>query len=253
LKALSVIGESKSGKTTIIENIIRELKKRKYSVGSVKEIHYQDFAMDTEGTNTYRHMQAGAQVVTARGNRETDILFPEKLSIEEILKFYSQDYVIMEGVRDYNLPKILCAKSRKDIDKILDGSVFAISGVIANEMESYKGLPVIDGVGDILELVDLIEKKVYRILPDFPPECCSMCGYSCRELGNKILKGEAKREDCVISSGKVQLKVGGKNIEMVPFVKGILRDTLLGVVQNLKGYKKGSKIEVKIDGEDFFK
>ncbi|MGM0367697.1 MAG: molybdopterin-guanine dinucleotide biosynthesis protein B [Actinomycetota bacterium] len=253
MKALSVIGESRSGKTTVIENIIKELRKRKYSVGSIKEIHYRDFAMDTEGTNTYRHGQAGAELVTARGNEETDILFPKKLSIEEILKFYSQDYVIMEGVLDYNLPKIVCAKSREDIDKLLDSSVFVVSGIIANGLESYNGVPAVDGVSSILKLVDLIEEKVYPVLPDFPPECCNRCGYSCRELGNKILKGEAKRKDCVIGSGEVQLKVGGKDIEMVPFVKAILRDTLLGVVKNLKGYEEGKSIEVKINGRDIFK
>lgn len=55
MKVLSVIGTSKTGKTTIIENIIRELRRRRYTVGSVKDIHFEKFAMDTEGTNTDRH------------------------------------------------------------------------------------------------------------------------------------------------------------------------------------------------------
>ncbi len=248
MKALSIIGLSKSGKTTTIENIISGLIKRNYSVGTVKEIHYADFAMDTEGTNTYRHGQAGAEIVAARGNNETDILFPKKLKVEEILKFYSQDYVIMEGVKDYNLPKIICAKNKEGIDNLIDGSIFAISGVISNEIKSYKGIPVVNGIKNREKLIDLIEDKVYRMLPDFPAECCNECGYSCRKLGEMILKGEAKREECVIDSGNIQLKFNGENIKMVPFVKAILRDSLLGMAKNLKGYEPGAKIEVVIDG-----
>lgn len=71
MKVFSVYGITKSGKTTTIENIIRELKRRGYTVGSVKEIHYEKFAIDTEGTNTDRHRRAGAEPVTARGHFET--------------------------------------------------------------------------------------------------------------------------------------------------------------------------------------
>jgi molybdopterin-guanine dinucleotide biosynthesis protein B len=52
MKVFSVIGLSKSGKTTTIENIIKELRRRNYTVGSVKEIHFEKFKMDIEGTFT---------------------------------------------------------------------------------------------------------------------------------------------------------------------------------------------------------
>ena len=75
MKVISICGISDSGKTTTAEHIIKELRRRGYSVGSVKEIHYDQFKMDTEGSNTDRHRRAGSQLVTARGKYETDILF----------------------------------------------------------------------------------------------------------------------------------------------------------------------------------
>ena len=87
MKVFSVVGITQSGKTTTIENIIKELRGRGYSVGSVKEIHFEEFAIDTEGTNTFRHKEAGSQLVTARGNYETDMLFQEKLHIDRLLSF----------------------------------------------------------------------------------------------------------------------------------------------------------------------
>jgi molybdopterin-guanine dinucleotide biosynthesis protein B len=246
MKVFSVVGITESGKTTTIENIIKELKKRGYSVGSVKEIHFEQFAIDTEGSNTYRHKEAGSQLVTARGYYETDILFQEKLSIEKILKFYDHDFVVLEGVIDANVPKIITAHNEKEVLERLDDMVFAISGKLSNTLEEFETLPVINTMNNVERLVDLIEEKVYDKLPDFPEECCDKCGYNCRQLGAMILKGQAIREDCILKNSKVKLQIDGKDIDMVPFVQNILSNAILGVVKELEGYEKGKQITVRI-------
>ena len=246
MKAFSVIGISKTGKTTAIENIIRELKKRNYSIGSIKEIHFDSFAIDVPGTNTDRHRQAGSELVTARGHHETDMMFPTKLPIEKILRYYDQDYVIMEGVKDYNLPKIACADKEDELDEIFDRSVFAVSGKIGARLDEFKGIAAIDPISEAEKLTDLIEEKVFDILPDFPEDCCSGCGFDCRELCCRILEGKSKRSDCIISDSNIRLSIDGKEIDMVPFVQDILKDTLEGVIKNLEGYRKGKTIEIKI-------
>lgn len=246
MKVFSVVGITESGKTTTIENIIKELRKRGYSVGSVKEIHFEQFAIDTEGSNTYRHKEAGSQLVTARGNYETDILFQEKLSVEKILKFYDHDFVVLEGVTDANVPKIITAHNEKEVLERLDDMAFAISGKLSNTLEEFETLPVINTMDNVERLVDLIEEKVYDKLPDFPEECCDKCGYNCRQLGAMILKGQAKREDCILKESKVKLQIDGKDIDMVPFVQNILSNAILGVVKELEGYEKGKQITVRI-------
>lgn len=246
MKVFSVVGITESGKTTTIENIIKELRSRNYSVGSVKEIHFEKFAIDTVGSNTYRHREAGSQLVTARGYFETDILFQEKLRMDEILKFYNHDFVILEGVTDSNVPKIITAHNEKEILERLDDLVFAISGKISNSLDEFEGLPVINTIDNVEKIVDLIEEKVFDKLPDFPEDCCGECGYSCRQLGALILKGKARREDCVLAQSRVKLQIGGKDIEMVPFVQRVLYNTVLGVVKELKGYEEGKEITVRI-------
>jgi molybdopterin-guanine dinucleotide biosynthesis protein B len=251
MKALSVIGITKSGKTTTIENIIKELIRRGFSVGSIKEIHYEKFAIDTEGSNTYRHAAAGAEVVTARGYKETDILFPVQLPVEDILRFYVQDYVVMEGVSDYNVPVILCAHSLKELEEHKEkdyfNRVFAISGVVADSKNDFEKIPVINAEKNISELVDIIVEEVFDILPDFDPECCSACGYNCRELTARILHGISKRADCKLSEAKIILSIDGKSIGMVPFVQSIMKDTIKALVSNLKGYRQGKKIEITLN------
>ena len=117
MRIFSVFGITKSGKTTTVENLIRELRRRRYTVGSIKDIHFEEFAIDTEGTNTYRHKAAGSALVTARGVFETDFLFPEPLSLERILSFYDHDFVIMEGVDDTCAPKIITAHNTAEVDE----------------------------------------------------------------------------------------------------------------------------------------
>ncbi|MCF6097521.1 molybdopterin-guanine dinucleotide biosynthesis protein B [Thermovorax subterraneus] len=168
MKVFSVVGVSGSGKTTAIEVIIKELSRRGYSVGSVKEIHYEQFTMDKPGTDTNRHRQAGSKLIAARGLYETDLLFGERLSMDKILKFYDHDFVILEGVTDFVVPKLLCVRSKQEIEERIDPTVFALSGVIAKYLDRYEGLPVFDPLKDAQKLADYIEARVPRVLPNIP-------------------------------------------------------------------------------------
>ncbi|NYB74407.1 molybdopterin-guanine dinucleotide biosynthesis protein B [Sedimentibacter hydroxybenzoicus DSM 7310] len=246
MKVFSVIGITDSGKTTTIEHIIKELKKRNYSVGTVKHIHFHGFKMDVEGTNTDRHKKAGSSLVTARGEYETDILFQEKLSINEILNFYNHDFVILEGARDTCAPKIVTAHDEEAIEERLDETSFAVSGRIADTINEYKGLPAISAVKDIEKLVNLIEEKVFDRLPDMKDECCKKCGYTCKELCSLILKGKAERGDCILDEQKVVLKINGKAIKMVPFVQKVLFNSVESIVKELEGYNENGDIEICI-------
>src|SRR3972149_10484765 len=60
-KGWLTVGYKKVGKTTLIEKLIAELSNRGYRVGTVKH-HHSDFpvSVDTVGTDTWRHRQAGA-------------------------------------------------------------------------------------------------------------------------------------------------------------------------------------------------
>ena len=250
MKVFSVIGFTKSGKTTTIEAIIKELRRRNYSVGTVKDINYKEFAIDSEGKNTYRHREAGSQLVTARGLSETDVLYPYKMDIHDILRHYDHDYVILEGVEEINAPKIIAAKDIDGIEKKLDERVCLISGRISTEIDSYKGIEVINGIEETEKIVDFIEKNVFELLPSFEPDCCRMCGYDCETLCKMIIKGEKKRSDCIFSLERIQLFVDNKEIQMVPFVQKILTNAVTGVVSELNGYKKDHNIKIEINNNN---
>jgi molybdopterin-guanine dinucleotide biosynthesis protein B len=158
VRVFAVTGFSQSGKTTTLEKLITELGNRGYTVGSVKEIHDRNFTLDAAGTNTDRHKKAGSQPVVARGLSETGVFWPERLEVPRILEFFNHDFVALEGVTDFAAPVILCARTVKDIDKQLCSRVFAVSGVVAGQLTTYAGLPVISALNDPAGLADLVEK-----------------------------------------------------------------------------------------------
>jgi len=248
MKVFSVCGITQSGKTTTIEKIIAELTSRGYRVGSIKEIHNEAFAIDPNPqSNTRRHRDAGAELVCARGLYETDLLFPEKLPVLKILEFYEKDYdyVVMEGVEDIPVPTIITAHNEDDLVQKWTDMAFCISGRFSAQVNEYRNRPAIDATTHITQLVDLIELKVYDRLPDFDPKCCTACGMTCAELGRAILDGKKNRKDCVADKG-ISLLINGRQIDMVPFVQSLLRNTVLGVVSELNGYIPGCEIEIKI-------
>jgi len=251
MRVLTVVGITRSGKTTTIERIIEELKRRRYSVGSVKDIHYEGFAIDTEGTNTDRHYRAGSDLVTALGLYETDLLFKSRLEMAEILQFYDHDWVVLEGVQDYPVPRIVTAHDVEGIEEKLDDATFAISGRVADRMSSYCDLPVIDATREVERLVDLIEEKVFPPLPNLAEECCGACGASCAEMTAMILRGERSPSDCAVRvADDVKLHVDGRRIDMVPFVQRILRNAVLGVAGELEGFRPGARLDLRIEGDD---
>ena len=247
MKAIAINGTSNSGKTALCEVIIRGLRQRGYTVGSVKEIHSPDFALDPDpAEDTGRHRQSGSQLITARAFHETDILYQVKLPIDEILRHYHHDFVILEGVTDCNCPRILTAHHEDEVKERMDGRVVAISGVLANtDCKEVLGLPVFHALQSPDKLVDFVEEHAFEPLPSFEPDCCSLCGSSCRELAGRIAKGEATRKDCILDTSNAELLIDGVSLPMVPFVQAILKNAVLGVVKELDGYKEHSEIEVR--------
>lgn len=212
MRIIMIKGFSKTGKTTTVTALISELRSRGYSVATVKDIHFADYHADTPGTDTFKHMEAGACRVTARGPQDTSLIVDRQMTIDEILKYYKEDFVILEGDSGLKCPTIITGKTPDDIDKRMCPEAIAISGVIAESMTEYKGLPVINGRTEVKKLADMVEKKA---------------------------KNTEEEMD-------VQLTIDGEEIWMVPFVKKTLKNVVVGAVKALDGYEDGKEIVIKI-------
>jgi molybdopterin-guanine dinucleotide biosynthesis protein B len=164
-KLVAVVGGKHSGKTTVIEHLIAELKRRGFRVGAVKEM-VRIPTLDTPATETDRYTQAGAEVIVAVPRQETVVFIKKRLSVKEILPYLKGlDYVILEGFEtEKNIPKIVAAKTADEVKGYFDGSAIAISGLISDsELESKRAaelkIPIFKSLTEAEKLADLVESK----------------------------------------------------------------------------------------------
>lgn len=247
MKVFSVAGYHHTGKTTVSVELIKELRKRGFEVTSIKDIHNEDFTMEKKGSNSWKHAQASGDTVIARGISETYQIWNRQLSLNEMLSHLKSDYVVVEGMKNVALPRIICATNKKQLEELVDGTVFAISGKYADDHDKYNDIKVFRSKDQINELTDLVIEKVFHVLPLPKPECCSECGMNCREMVSGILAGRNSREDCKTDRNlDIQIEIAGKDINIVPYVQNTLKDIIKAYVKNLKGYQIGDSIDIKI-------
>ena len=106
---IGICGYHNSGKTTLIEKLIKWLKNDGYKIATIKNIP-KKFSIDTEGKDTWKHRQAGASVVVASSPDETAFIFKRGMELKEIADILNEivhpDLILVEGHKRERIPKI---------------------------------------------------------------------------------------------------------------------------------------------------
>lgn len=108
-KVINVVSEcSNVGKTTLIEGLIKELKLRGYSVGTIKHDAHE-FDIDKKGKDTYRHRIAGADTIIISSKKRMAMIkeLKEEIPLEKLIAMMEdKDFIIVEGYKKSSLKKI---------------------------------------------------------------------------------------------------------------------------------------------------
>ena len=147
-KAVAFTGPSNSGKTTLIEKIAKRLIST-YKIAIIKNDPSSKAKFDTEGKDSYKSYQTGAEVVVTSPTRTTYFSHRQK-SLNEIIDMINDfDYLLVEGLKYLPLPRIGIFREK------LDESYFAYIKAVAID-ESIDRELVPEGI-DILNLNDVDE------------------------------------------------------------------------------------------------
>ena len=102
-------GESNTGKTMLITDLVKRLTKDGFKVATIKKSDKQ-INIDVPGKDTFRHAEAGAQATVLSSKDETDFIVKKNINTVDIIRVISQidnyDFVFVEGASDKNIPKI---------------------------------------------------------------------------------------------------------------------------------------------------
>lgn len=108
-KAVAFVAPSGTGKTTLLEKLIAELKRRGRRVGALKHDAHR-FDIDHPGKDSYRLAAAGADatLITSPGKLALVRRHAASPPVEEIVATYfgDVDIVLAEGFRRTSLPRI---------------------------------------------------------------------------------------------------------------------------------------------------
>ncbi|MGC8605107.1 MAG: molybdopterin-guanine dinucleotide biosynthesis protein B [Desulfomonilaceae bacterium] len=160
IPVISIVGKSDSGKTTLLEKLIRELTDRGYRVGSIKHDAHS-FEIDHEGKDSWRHKKAGAVLTLISSASKIAMVLDSDHdhSLNELRDKFIRDVdlVLAEGYKRENVPKIEVFRRvlRKEMLCYEDDSLIAVAG---DPPLVKKGTPVFD-LNCPTDLADFIEQK----------------------------------------------------------------------------------------------
>lgn len=161
MKIVAFTGKSNSGKTTIIEKITMILSPH-HSVAIIKHDPKNKAQIDTEGKDSYRFFQSGADVVIA-SSAKTTMMFQNPLEIDFLCKFFSdRDYVFIEGLKELDFPRICVARDVIDEEYIAYSDAFALDKNIKNHSNLPPNAPVLD-INNPEEIIEWIDKNARKI------------------------------------------------------------------------------------------
>ena len=158
---ISVVGKSESGKTTLLEKLIPELKKRGYKIGTIKHAHH-GFDIDESGKDSWRHKKAGADSVLVASPGKIAMVKNDSCDTLSCLEKYlwDMDLIITEGYKRGDKPKIEIFRAERHKEPVCLQDNHLIAFVTDSEL-NVKIPPEIPlfSTEEIEGLADLIVKK----------------------------------------------------------------------------------------------
>ena len=207
---IRIVGCSRSGKTTLIEKLIEEIKSRGYKVAAIKH-SAAGFDMDYEGKDSWRYAQAGSDAIIVSASDKIGIIrkVESDLSPAQLSRFIGSDFdiIITEGFKTDAGPKIEIYN--KELSPELTSNPNDLMAIVTKE-------------------------NLQLTIPQYTLE-------DVKGLANLIEESLLKEEQDLVS-----LFVNGEPIALNSFVTTIFYNILISMVSSLKMIKKQEIIDIHI-------
>jgi molybdopterin-guanine dinucleotide biosynthesis protein B len=212
---VSVVGYKKSGKTTLVEQIIPLLKSKGYRFGVLK---YTGEGLPEEqegkGKDTAKFRAAGADMVGLCGEDHFTLFKAgghPALPLDRLAAFFfpEADLVLTEGFKKQPFPKI----------------------ALLSEGQEEKLLAEVKGV-----VLATVGPRPFRDdLPHFQP---GEAGRIVELLEQRFLKE--------LREPRIRVWLDGKRIPMKDFVQSIIIQGIMGMLGTLKGFRPAKRVDISL-------
>lgn len=172
MKVVGLCGPSGVGKTTVLEQLIGQLKGRGLRVSVIKHAHKR-FDIDQPGKDSWRHREAGASEVLLTSDHRLALLreydAPGRPDVHALLAELSPcDWVLIEGFKHEPMPKIEVWRAALGQVPLYptDAHVVAVATDDPAALPAAASVPVID-MSDARALTDFLLANAARF--DYKP------------------------------------------------------------------------------------
>lgn len=196
---ISIVGHSNSGKTTLVEKLVRELKSRGYRIATAKHVS-GEAGLDEPGKDSWRHIEAGSEVTVVAARDRLMLIEPitGPETLDEIVRLIGedQDLLIVEGFKRSGAPKI--EVHRRETGPMLEGLQNRVAVATDEPLDTdVRQFPL----DDAKSIADFVESEFI-----------------------------GKRDGSVLL-----LYVNGAPVPLTEFPRNIIVNVLLAIVSSLKG------------------
>ncbi len=158
MKIFGVAGFKNAGKTTLVVELIRELRSRGVRVATVKHAHHE-FDIDHPGKDSHQHREAGAEEVivasTCRWAHIKELGSESEPQLDELLSHFGNvDLVLVEGYKHGSHPKLELRRAGLDHPELATEDP-AIRLIVADYPVNDAPVPVLPR-DDVAAVVDFI-------------------------------------------------------------------------------------------------
>jgi molybdopterin-guanine dinucleotide biosynthesis protein B len=150
------VGRSNSGKTTLLEKLIRELKRRNYRVATIKHHTHAGVQIDQPGKDTWRHAQAGSDhvVIVAPDMVASIRRIEREPSLEEVAATIQDvDFILAEGFKRTGKLKVEVVRAARSAEPLCaeDELLALVTDVAIPYNVPQFGLDDAAGLADLME------------------------------------------------------------------------------------------------------
>ncbi|PAF43954.1 molybdopterin-guanine dinucleotide biosynthesis protein B [Helicobacter sp. 11S02596-1] len=160
-KIVAFTGVSNSGKTTLIEKLVRLLVPA-YEVAVFKHDPKDKAVFDSEGKDSHRFFQSGADVSVFSPSKTT-MMFHQTKSMAWLCEvFCDKDYIFIEGLKELPFPRICVARGAIDEAYIPFSDAFALDKSVWNASVLSSHIAVLDlnDPQNVLAWIDKFGKEI---------------------------------------------------------------------------------------------
>ncbi|MFH1311835.1 MAG: molybdopterin-guanine dinucleotide biosynthesis protein B [Candidatus Eisenbacteria bacterium] len=206
-RIIGVVGWKDSGKTQVVERLVRVLGAGGFVVGTVKHVH-DEVSLEPGAKDSTRHLDAGAACTVTLGGGLSVVLRREDDDLEQVTGRYLSlcDCVVVEGFKQSGIAKIAVVSDGNDLPEGIENVVAVV----------YRGARPHGCPAYTIDEID------------------SLCEF--------LLKEGILREP----GRQATLLVDGRPVRMNDFVQTSLTGVIQGFLASLRDVKDPSTIELSI-------